>query len=141
MATSAPSAGTAAVVTVSGQRAEARVDVGSAGCPVDLAARLGLVPLAAFERVVEALPAGCAVLRIDLPAGAAVAGVRFEASDGGAFQECRTATDCPVGASRFPSAPIVRRSGSTAVVLGIFESTSPAPRTGAMVVSGTAGSS
>ena len=126
------------MVTVSGQRAEARVEVGAAGCPIDLAARLGLLPLAVLDQLVEALPPGCAVLRVDLPAGAAVAGVRFEASAGGPFAECTPGAACPGGASRFPAAPIVRRSGDTVVVLGIFESTSPGPRTGAMVVSGTA---
>lgn len=137
-ATSAPGAGTPAVVTVSGQRAEARIDVGAAGCPTDLAARLGLVPLTAFDKVVAALPPGCAVLRVDLPLGASVAEVRLEASAGGAFAVCTPGAECAAGASRFPSAPIVRRGVAGPTVLAIFESTSPAPRTGAMVVAGTA---
>jgi hypothetical protein len=132
----APPAAPEVVVTGGGRelRVETLLPTGGSGCPVDLAGRLALVPLSAFDRVRESLPAGCAVLRIDLPPGASAGAVRLSASDGTTEAACEPGSECPVGACAFPFAPLVRRAGEAASVLAIFQSTSSAPRRAALAV-------
>lgn len=121
-------------------RGEVRVEGGGEGCPSDLAARLGLVPLQipVLEKLDQALPAGCRVLRVEIPAGATVAATRYEAAgEDGVFAACEPGSACPAGGCAFPVAPIQRRGaagGASGVLLGIFQSTATAPRSAALVV-------
>jgi hypothetical protein len=113
---------------------EVLLPAGGNGCPVDLAGRLALVPLTAFDRLRESLPAGCAVLRIDLPPGSSAAAVSLAAGDGETEAVCQPGSECPVGACAFPFAPLVRRGGETSSVVVIFQSTASAPRRAALAV-------
>ncbi len=114
--------------------AEVRIESGGEGCPMDLAARLSLVPIASFDKLTKSLPAGCAVLRIDLPAGASLAAHRFEAAAEGELQSCAPNGSCPVEAAYFEGAPIVRRSADGSAVLAIFVSSTSAARRGVLTV-------
>jgi hypothetical protein len=118
-------------------RAEIEVAAGGVGCPSDLAARLGLLPLVPelFEKLGRSLPAGCRVLTVEVPAGATVAGARFAAgSAAGEPRTCEPGSECAAGGCAFPVAPIVRRGPQGGRVLGIFQSTADSPRRAAMVV-------
>lgn len=118
-------------------RGEVRVEGGGAGCPSDLAARLCLVPLAPaiLEKLQKALPAGCRVIAVEIPAGSAVAATRFEAAgETGDFASCETGSECSTGACGFPVAPITRKGADASTLFAIFQSTAAGPRRAAMVV-------
>jgi len=117
-----------------GLRAELTLSGGEAGCPIDLPGRLSLVPLTAFDRLVESLPAGCGLLRVDLPAGAGYAGARLEAASEGAPAECSPGSECPVGSCEFVGQPVLRRSAAGSSVLAAFQTTTSAPRTAILTV-------
>jgi len=69
----------------------------------------------------EALPAGCGVLRLTLPPGSRYTGYRYEVQENGESFDCRAGQDCPVGASRWPLDPALRRLPEGAVVAAGFE--------------------
>ena len=118
-------------------RGEASAAAGGAGCPSDLAARLGLVPIqqASLEKLDKALPVGCRVLAVAIPEGSAVAASHFEAATGeGEFAACEPGTACAAGECGFPARPILRRGPQGGLLLGIFQSTAAAPRRAALVV-------
>ena len=117
-----------------GQRATVHLPAGGAGCPAGLAARLGLIPLAAYDRLLHALPSGCGVLRVDLAPGAKVAETTLEAAGAGESVACVAGRECPAGGCFFLAAPIVRRLPDSTVVLVAFESTAAAPRAGSLAV-------
>lgn len=85
------------------------------GCGGDIEARLrgGDVP--------AALPAGCHVLRVALPAGARYTAYRFEIQDGTDSRDCLAGQDCPVGAGRWPVNPVLVRRPEGTLVLAPFE--------------------
>lgn len=70
---------------------------------------------------VPALPAGCGVLRLTLPAGSRYTGYRYEVQENGESFDCRAGEDCPPGACRWPLDPALRRSPEGAVVAAGFE--------------------
>lgn len=84
-------------------------------CGGDIASRLrgGEVP--------AGLPAGCHVLRVNVPAGNRYTAYRFEIQDGGASRDCLAGQDCPVGAGRWPVNPVLVRRPEGTVVLAPFE--------------------
>jgi hypothetical protein len=114
---------------------EIRVEQGGAGCPIDLAGRLALLPLGSFDRLAASLPAGCVVLRLDLPAGTAVGAIRYQAlADGMAPADCAPGTACAIPECSFPAPAVVRRTADATVVLGIFQSVAATPRSAALSV-------
>lgn len=116
-------------------RVEIRVEQGGAGCPIDLAGRLALLPLGSFDRLAASLPAGCVVLRLDLPAGVPVGAIRYQA-----LAEGLEAADCPPGAAcaipdcSFPAPAVVRRTPEATIVFAVFQSVAATPRSAALSV-------
>jgi hypothetical protein len=86
-----------------------------AGCGGDIAASLrgGNVP--------AALPVGCHVLRLTVPAGTRYTAYRFEIQDGGESRDCLAGQDCPIGAVRWPVNPVLVRRPEGTLVLAPFE--------------------
>src|SRR5690606_25594659 len=116
-------------------RVEIRVEQGGAGCPIDLAARLALLPLGSFDRLAASLPAGCVVLRLDLPAGAPVGTIRYQAlADGFEPADCPPGVGCAIPDCSFPAPAVVRRTPDGTVVFGIFQSVAATPRSAALSV-------
>jgi len=70
----------------------------------------------------DGLPAGCHVLRVELPAGAKYSGYRYEIQDGGEGFDCPAGRDCPNGTGRWPVDPVVVKNPEGTVVLAPFES-------------------
>ena len=107
---------------------------GSGVCPADLSARLASTSLDALPALLASLPAGCVVLRVDLPRTARYTGFRYESRSAAAPQsaDCFPRQECAGGGGRFPFEPIVRREAIGTVVLAIFESA--APRTAGFTV-------
>lgn len=112
--------------------AEAVVSAGGGACPDDLRARLTAAPLAEVESVRAALPASCALLRVDLPRGTRYVGFRYEATGATGAADCFPNRPCPAGDCRFPGDPVVKREGDRIVVLAWFESSAAAPRGAAL---------
>lgn len=122
-------------VAGSTSRVEIRVEQGGAGCPLDLAGRLALLPLGSFERLAASLPTGCVVLRIDLPAGAPVGAVRYQAlADGMGAADCPPGSACAIPDCGFPAPAVVRRTPDATVVLAVFQSLAATPRAAALTV-------
>jgi hypothetical protein len=118
-------------------RAEATVAAGGAGCPLDLAARLALVPATAksLRALLASLPPGCAVLGVELPAGSAPAAVAIEAAgDTGGFVRCTAGQECAASGSFFVAAPVTRKGAGGTFVLAAFHSAADAARRAALVV-------
>jgi hypothetical protein len=119
--------------------AETMVVGGGAACPADLRARLEAAPVAEIEAARSALPAGCALLRVDLPRGTRYIGFRYEATGERAAADCLPGRPCPVGECRFPGDPVVKRDGDRTTVLAWFEATGAAPRSAVLTVSHASG--
>jgi hypothetical protein len=117
-----------------GQQVTVRLPTGGSGCPSGLSARLGLIPLAVYPQLLKSLPPGCAVLRVDLAAGAHLADVRLAAAGAGESVACAAGKECPAGSCFFLSAPVVRRLPDSTVVLVAFESTATSPRAATLAV-------
>ena len=106
---------------------EAELPSGTAGsCPADLRGRLEASDVDALGDLVAGLPAGCAVLRVDLPRTARYTGFRYEVSAGsGPPADCFPGRDC-AGGGRFVGEPLVRRDDVGTLVFAIYESSTPA---------------
>jgi hypothetical protein len=103
--------------------AEAELAAGGGSCPGDLAAGLATISRAELAALAAALPAGCVVLTVELPANARYSGFRYEAAGpNGRGEDCLAGRSCPAGECRFPAEPIVRRDGDATLVLALFES-------------------
>lgn len=111
----------------------ATVAAGGSGCSADAVARLRAAASGEIDAMRDALGSGCALLRVDLPAGARYTGFRYEAEGpNGRAADCLPGRECPIGASRFVGEPIVRRDGAATTVLGLFEAA--ADRRGTLIV-------
>lgn len=116
-------------------RVEIRVEQGGAGCPIDLAGRLALLPLGSFDRLAATLPAGCVVLRLDLPAGAPVGQIRYQAlAEGLEPADCPPGAACAIPDCSFPAPAVVRRAADATTVLAVFQSLAATPRAAALTV-------
>lgn len=67
---------------------------------------------ALLRRDVTGLPAGCQMLRLELPANARYIGYRYEIQDGGTNADCEAGKDCPAGDARWPMDPLLFRDGT-----------------------------
>ena len=68
---------------------------------------------ALLRREVTGLPAGCQMLRLELPPNARYIGYRYEVQDGGsAAATCEAGKDCPSGGARWPMDPLLFRDGT-----------------------------
>lgn len=92
---------------------EAVVTSGGSGC--------GSITSALKGGAVGALPAGCHVLKVTLPAGAKYSGYRYEIQDGRDSFDCPAGRDCPGSSGRWPVDPVVVKNGDGTVVLAPFE--------------------
>lgn len=73
-----------------------------------------------------ALPAGCQMLRLELPPNARYIGYKYEVQDGGASTDCLAGKDCPAGNARWPMDPLLFRDGTgKTTVSTAFENRSP----------------
>lgn len=118
---------------------EVRVET-SGGCDEALRARLAAESAADAGALFAGLPAGCAVLRVDVPKGMRYLGFRYEAGAPGARSEdCFPDRPCSAGGCRFVGDPILAREGSATTVFAIFEVDGGAPRTGGLTVYYAAG--
>jgi hypothetical protein len=96
---------------------------GGGSCPADLRARLEAAPTAAWREIAVALPAGCALLAIELSSADRYTGFRYEASSSrGRVEDCRPGRDCTAGECRFLGDPLLRSVGGRTLVAAIFES-------------------
>lgn len=66
------------------------------------------------------LPEGCAILRLDLPAGARYTGYRYEIQERSGSVDCLAGRDCP-GGGRWPADPELVRTASGTSVAAAFE--------------------
>jgi hypothetical protein len=96
---------------------------GADGCPSGLAGDLVTTPIDELPELLASLPAGCAVLRIDLPLTSRYSGFRYESSagDGGRSADCFARQECAQG-GLFPVEPVVRKVETSTVVFALFES-------------------
>jgi len=109
---------------------------GGQACPEGLRDRLADAAETDLSAIVGTLPEGCAVLRIDLPAGSRFSGFRYQAQVGdGIPSDCLPGQGCRVGGCRFVGAPVVRREGASTTLLAIFEAREP--RSGLLTVYGS----
>ena len=67
-----------------------------------------------------ALPEGCSVLRLTLPAGSRYTGYRYEIQDRSGSVDCMAGRDCP-GGGRWPADPALARATSGTTVSAAFE--------------------
>jgi hypothetical protein len=67
-----------------------------------------------------ALPDGCSVLRLTLPAGSRYTGYRYEIQDRSGSVDCMAGRDCP-GGGRWPADPALARAASGTAVSAAFE--------------------
>jgi hypothetical protein len=96
---------------------------GGGSCPADLRTRLEAAPTEAWREIAEALPAGCALLEIELTSADRYIGFRYEASSPrGRVEDCRPGRDCTAGGCRFLGEPLLRSAGGRTLVAAIFES-------------------
>jgi hypothetical protein len=103
--------------------AEVEIAAGGGRCPAELAARLATASRAELALLAGELPAGCALLTVELPANARYSGFRYEAAGGnGRSEDCLAGRACPAGGCSFPIEPVVRREGNATLVLALFES-------------------
>ncbi len=108
----------------------------SGGCGEELRSLLAGAARAEVESFLgRPLPAGCSVLRVDVPKGMRYLGFRYEAGAPGARSaDCFPDRPCSAGGCRFVGDPILRRDGESTTVLVIFEVDGPEPRTGGLSV-------
>lgn len=100
----------------------ASVREGGDRCSADAAGAVRSAAVGELSALAGSFGAGCALLRVDLPAGARYTGFRYEAEGpNGRAADCLAGKECPVGASRFVGEPIVRREGDVTIVLALFE--------------------
>ncbi|MCB1009995.1 MAG: hypothetical protein KDB94_14010, partial [Acidobacteria bacterium] len=117
---------------------EVRVD-SSGGCGDAVRAQLATATTAAEALAIE-LPAGCAVLAVEVPKGMRYLGFRYEAGTPGTRSEdCFPDRPCSVGGCRFVGNPILARDGSATTVFALFEVDGGAPRTGGLTIYYAAG--
>ena len=103
--------------------AAVEIEGGGAACPAEIASSLGKLALSEVEGLSIGLPAGCALLRLELPAKSRYTGFRFEAAAPTAEAvDCLPGRDCPAGGCRFVGQPVVRWDGERQIVLALFES-------------------
>jgi len=67
---------------------------------------------ALLRRDVTGLPAGCQMLRLELPPNARYIGYRYEIRDGGTNADCQAGKDCSSGDARWPMDPLLFRDGT-----------------------------
>lgn len=67
-----------------------------------------------------ALPEGCGLLRLTLPAGARYTGYRYEVQDRSGSVDCMAGRNCP-GGGRWPVDPALVRGASGTTVSTAFE--------------------
>lgn len=69
---------------------------------------------ALLRRDVTGLPAGCQMLRLELPPNSRYIGYRYEVQEaaGGAATNCEAGKDCPSGDARWPMDPLMFRDGT-----------------------------
>ncbi len=67
------------------------------------------------------LPAGCRMLRIDLPAGLRYTGYRYEVQEGEQTLDCLAGRECTAGAGRWPIDPVLARSAAGTTITAAFE--------------------
>lgn len=67
-----------------------------------------------------ALPEGCSVLRLTLPAGSRYTGYRYEVQDRSGSVDCMAGRDCP-GGGRWPADPALARAAAGTTVSAAFE--------------------
>lgn len=88
-----------------------------------------------LRRDAAGLPAGCQMLRIELPPNARYIGYRYEVRDGGNAADCQAGKDCPPGDARWPVAPLLFRDGTgKTTVSAAFENRSAAERRAVLTV-------
>lgn len=102
---------------------------GAAGCGDGLREAL-------LRREVTGLPAGCQMLRLELPPNARYIGYRYEVQDGGsAAATCEAGKDCPAGGARWPMDPLLFRDGTgKTMVSAAFENRSANERRAVLTV-------
>jgi hypothetical protein len=101
---------------------------GAAGCGTGLREAL-------LRRDVTGLPAGCQVLRLELPPNARYIGYRFDMQDGGSSAQCEAGKDCPSGDARWPMDPLLFRDGTgKTMVTAAFENRSANERRAVLTV-------
>jgi hypothetical protein len=95
-------------------------------CPADLRDRLASTAVDELGDLIAGLPAGCTVLRVDLPRSARYTGFRYETkpAGAGASSDCFPGRDC-AGGGRFPGEPLVRRDDVGTLVFATFETSTP----------------
>ena len=90
-----------------------------------------------LRRDVTGLPAGCQMLRLELPPNARYIGYRYEVQDaaGGAATSCEAGKDCPSGDARWPMDPLMFRDGTgKTTVSTAFENRSAGERRAVLTV-------
>ena len=89
-----------------------------------------------LRRDVTGLPAGCQMLRLELPPNARYIGYRYEVQDGGgAAANCEAGKDCPSGDARWPMDPLMFRDGTgKTTVSTAFENRSAGERRAVLTV-------
>ncbi len=81
---------------------------------------------ALLQRDAAGLPAGCRMLRLELPQNVRYVGYRYEVQDGGASTDCQAGKDCPAQGARWPMDPLLFRDGAgKTTVSTAFENLSP----------------
>lgn len=79
-----------------------------------------------MQRDAAGLPAGCRMLRVELPQNVRYVGYRYEVQDGGASSDCQAGKDCPAQGARWPMDPLLFRDGAgRTTVSTAFENLSP----------------
>jgi hypothetical protein len=106
---------------------EVELAAGASGaCPAGLSQQLQGTDVDALGELLAGLPAGCAVLRVDLPRTARYTGFRYEARSATApSADCFPGRDCPSG-GRFAGEPLVRRDAVGTIVFAVYEGPAPA---------------
>ena len=91
---------------------------------------------ALLRREVTGLPAGCQMLRLELPPNARYVGFRYEVQDGGgAAASCEPGKDCPSGDARWPMDPLMFRDGTgKTTVSTVFENRSANERRAVLTI-------
>jgi hypothetical protein len=94
-----------------------------------------------LRRDVTGLPAGCQMLRLELPPNSRYIGYRYEVQDaaaaGGnaAAVNCEAGKDCPSGDARWPMDPLLFRDGTgKTTVSAAFENRSASERRAVLTI-------